>query len=60
VALGLLLLSGVQLLSLGILGGYLARIYMESKARPAYLTASLRPSLYRTQPGRSLPPSPTA
>jgi len=59
-ALGLLLLSGVQLLSLGILGGYLARIYMESKARPAYLTASLRPSLYRTQPGRSLPPSPTA
>jgi glycosyltransferase involved in cell wall biosynthesis len=50
--LGLLLLSGVQLLSLGILGGYLGRIYMESKARPAYLTASLRPSLYRTQKGR--------
>jgi polyisoprenyl-phosphate glycosyltransferase len=59
-ALGLLLLSGVQLLSLGILGGYLARIYMESKGRPAYLTANLRPSLYRAQPGRSLPPSPAA
>ena len=59
-ALGLLMLSGVQLLSLGVLGGYLARIYMESKGRPAYLTATHRPSLYRTQPGRSLPPSPTA
>lgn len=59
-ALGMLLLSGVQLLSLGILGGYLARIYMESKARPAYLTASLRPSLYRAQPGRGQPPSPPA
>jgi polyisoprenyl-phosphate glycosyltransferase len=48
----LLLLAGVQLLSLGVIGGYLARIYSEAKGRPAYLTETLRPSLYRRQPQR--------
>ena len=52
VILGLLLLSGVQLLSLGILAGYLGRIYMESKGRPGYVTANLRPSRYHSLPGR--------
>ncbi len=50
--LALLLLAGVQLLSLGVIGGYLARIYSEAKGRPAYLTETMRPSLYRRQPQR--------
>ena len=48
--LAVLLLSGVQLLSVAILGGYLGQIYMEAKGRPAYITANLRPSRYRPAP----------
>ena len=33
----LLLLSGIQLLTIGIIGQYLAKIYTESKARPVYI-----------------------
>lgn len=51
----LLLLAGVQLLSLGVIGGYLARIYSEAKGRPAYLTESVRPSLYRRKTERAAP-----
>ena len=32
-----LILGGIQLLSLGIIGEYIARIFNESKSRPAYL-----------------------
>ena len=38
-AAGLMLFSGVQLLSIGILGEYIGRIYVEVKRRPMYLLA---------------------
>lgn len=34
-------LSGVQLLSLGIIGQYLSRVYRESKGRPVYVVESV-------------------
>ena len=37
---GLMLLSGVQLISIGLLAEYVARIYDEVKQRPNYLVAS--------------------
>lgn len=36
---GLMLFSGIQLLSIGILGEYLGRVYDEVKSRPIYLLA---------------------
>ena len=34
----LLFMGGIILLSIGILGSYIGRIFMESKDRPVYLT----------------------
>ena len=42
----LLLVSGVQLLSIGIVGEYLGRIYLEVKNRPEYVISRFRPSDY--------------
>jgi len=38
----LLFLSGIQLVSLGVVGVYLAKIFQEVKARPSYVVRGLR------------------
>lgn len=40
----MLLLGGTQLLVLGVLGEYIARIYDESKSRPTYVVKSVSPT----------------
>jgi polyisoprenyl-phosphate glycosyltransferase len=35
------LLSGVQLLFLGVIGEYLGRVYAEAKGRPTYVVAEI-------------------
>lgn len=40
----LLFLGGMQLMALGIIGEYLGRLYMESKARPLYLLDAYHPA----------------
>ena len=48
----MLLLGGLILLSLGIIGEYVARIYLEGKRRPAYIAASIVSSDATNEDGR--------
>jgi polyisoprenyl-phosphate glycosyltransferase len=59
VLLALLFLGGVQLITVGIIGRYLARVHEESLRRPLYLLSRVVPARRRTdQGGATGPPEP--
>src|SRR3546814_12037397 len=47
------LLSGIQLLTIGLFGEYLGKTYMESKQRPVYLVREIIESTEAPVPGDS-------
>jgi glycosyltransferase involved in cell wall biosynthesis len=53
-----MMFSGIQLISLGVIGEYLGRVYEEVKARPLFLVADeIGPAALGGQPGASSPES---
>jgi glycosyltransferase involved in cell wall biosynthesis len=50
---GMMLLNGIQLLSMGVLAEYIGRIYDEVKQRPSYLVAQRRGQGLSEEQGRS-------
>lgn len=51
VILSILFFSGVQLISVGILGEYIGRLYEETKNRPVYLANKVHSSAYNAHAG---------
>ena len=53
---GMFLLSGLQLVMMGVIGSYLGRVYVEAQGRPLYAVASVsrgtRELTQRLEPGR--------
>ncbi len=52
---GMMFLSGIQLLFIGVLGEYLARVYDEVKGRPPYIVAEVSPPKVENLEQRALP-----
>ena len=52
--LAMLLLSGIQMLCIGIVGQYLAKTYLETKKRPIYLVGETNLDQARKENGKAL------